>query len=124
MAEPEPSAALFSEAGPDRYLLVSEASVALGAAWQVLQAFDRIQHGRPTFYDDDSRSSTLDYLRDGGEERPHAGIFAVRLYESYDGPAQTELSVLNVNGYGNETYRVILKTAVEAVGIAEPDATP
>lgn len=119
MTNNEHRTALFREADSDRYVLTAEAEIALGAAWQVLQAFDIAKSGRPKFYDDGSRPSTLEYLRSGGEERPYSGIFAVEMRESWDHDDEVDLMVTNRNGCGNEDYRAILRKAVSAVGIEE-----
>jgi len=120
MTSNEVSAALFREANPDCYILTSEVSVALGAAWQVLQAFELDQRGKTEFYSNDSRESTLVYLRSGGEERPQSGIFAVELRESFDTPDLTNLLVSNRNGHGDKEYRATLRKIVETVGIFQP----
>lgn len=119
MANNEQVTTLFREADSDRYILTAEAEIALGAAWQVLQAFDMAKSGRLEFYDDDRQDNTLDYLRSGGEERPYSGIFAVEMRESWDIEDEVNLMVSNRNGHGNEDYRAILRTAVSTVGIEQ-----
>jgi len=108
----------FIEIGPDHYKLTSRVSIALGAAWQVLQAFELKRYGELEFYTEDRRDNTLEYLRSGGEERPWAGIFAVTLCESFDVPNLSDLHVSNRNAPGDESYRDELRAAVESVDIA------
>jgi len=119
MANNEPAPALFREADLDHYILTAEAEIALGAAWQVLQAFDMAKSRRLEFYDNDHRENTFEYLRSGGEERPYSGIFALEMRESWDHDNEVDLMVSNRNGHGNEDYRAILRSAVRTVGIEE-----
>jgi hypothetical protein len=102
--------------------MTSEEEVVLGAAWTVLQAFELNQHGEHRFYKDDARESTLTYLRTGGEERP-LNVFGLQVSESVWGSAgQHDLLVDNRNARGDETYRGMLREAILAVGIEEPQA--
>lgn len=119
MTSSEVNPALFKEASPDRYILISEESVALGAAWRVLQGFEISKEGQINFYDDTRKDSTFQYLRDGGEERPYSGIFSVEVRESYDAQNQLELQVCNRNGIGNEDYRATLRAVIDIVGVEQ-----
>ena len=113
-------AALFREVNPNHYHLIAEESVALDAAWRILQAFELKRNGTLGYYTDDSRQATLDYLRGGGEERPHAGIFAVETYPALDNPDQTSVLVSNRNAPDNQEYNATLRAIIETVGIAPP----
>ena len=119
MTDGEQARVLFREVNPDHYILTSEAEVALGAAWQVLQSFELQQYGKPKFYTDDRREGLTDRLRESGEERPYSDIFAVEVHTSWDDDDKVNLMVSNRNGQGDEGYRAILRSVVSTVGIEE-----
>lgn len=116
MTDKEMPFSLFIERDPDHYVLASGEDEALEAAWRVLRAFELRRKGSYEHYDDGHKDEVLGSLRDGIEERPYGGIFAVELYGSLDVDGQINLLVSNRNGRHDKRYTGILKDVVQLAG--------
>lgn len=120
MTSPDQAQPLFRELSPDAFRLTSKEEVAFEAAWDVLRAFEKNQHGDNRDYVDELKDRTIEYLRGRGEERP-LSVFGLSVTETvYGDEGQFDVFVDNRNGRGNDVYRGMLRNAVAAVGIEEP----
>ncbi len=83
-----------------------------------MQAFERNKPTDCRDYTEGIKASTIEYLKEGGDERP-LGIFGVEVSESLTIDDQFDVLVDNRNGRGDTNYRNILRDAVRVVGIEQ-----